>query len=398
MTQVCWKCGAPPKASLTLASLLEPLPPNPPPVIHLLNTNDAPIDSEIQVVQEIVSAGEDRMRALDAEIVHLQTTLAQLAERRIETTEHLREHRAILSAVRRVPQELICEIFDLSSAQDRADPEARPPWRLGGISRPWRQYALAYPPLWSFLVVPASKSHLYFWGESWTNRLLCKLETQLLRCSTAPLDIHWATVDVPDSRILDLILPHSNRWRTVSFSMAYSESVLDWLEPVRGKLDRLQNLEVADARRTTFPDVFTTAPNLRYVALPQVPVVNHFPLAYQASIPIPWEQITHYRGEHPFAQQLAILQAAPNLSNCALDIDEPYDFVPPTYTTVTLPRLRRLCLDWVGFLLPVEAPNLEELCSVHSMGLLTRIPLSFADPLALSKSSLCGNVASIPSS
>ncbi|KAJ7259179.1 hypothetical protein B0H12DRAFT_963000, partial [Mycena haematopus] len=113
-----------------------------------LNTNDAPMDSEIPFVEEIVSAGEDRLRALDAEITYLQTTLAQLVQRRIETTEHLHQHRAILSAVRRVPPELICEIFDWSTAQDRAVPGAMPPWWLGTISCPWRQYALAYSPLW----------------------------------------------------------------------------------------------------------------------------------------------------------------------------------------------------------------------------------------------------------
>ncbi|KAJ7200657.1 hypothetical protein B0H12DRAFT_957543, partial [Mycena haematopus] len=113
-----------------------------------LSTNEVPLDSEIPVVREIISDAEDRMRALDAQIVYLQTTLAQLGQRRIETAHHLREHRAILSAVRRVPQELICEIFDLSTAQDRATPDAIPPWRLGFICHPWRQYALTYPPLW----------------------------------------------------------------------------------------------------------------------------------------------------------------------------------------------------------------------------------------------------------
>ncbi|KAJ7206765.1 hypothetical protein GGX14DRAFT_698330 [Mycena pura] len=339
-----------------LESLLEPLPLNPSP--RLLRSNDAPLDPEVFVIRRIVSDGEDRMRALDAHILHLQATLAQLSQRRDETVEHLRVHRAILSPIRRVPMELVCTIFEMASAQNRVK-FGTPLWQLGFICRSWRQYALSYPLLWSSVTVscyPCSESKLQW--------LLSKLRTQLSRATNASLDIYWSCSDDPDSRLLDLILPHSNRWRNVSFHVS-EKCRLDWLLPTSGKLNRLETLEVKYVGATTFPDVFTTAPNLRRVVLTPFRYANRYAPIYLKSIPIPWGQITHYRGYFPGARQVEFLQAAPNLLNCALEIAE--DFVPPTNTTVVLPHIRRLCLDAPASRLNVVAPELEELCFVFGM-------------------------------
>ncbi|KAF7346676.1 F-box domain-containing protein [Mycena sanguinolenta] len=388
---VCCNCGAALNTSPSLVSLLKPLPSSPSPdITRLLKTNDAPLDAEISVVRQIISDDEDRLDALDARILHLQTVLAQLVKRRTQTSKHLRKHRSIASPIRRMPQELICEILDLSTARDRAGHEGKPPWRMGWISRSWRQYALGYPPLWSSFTVPASQA--YPWGEDWITSQLPRLESQLLRSGTGPLNIHWSRFDrkEPSSRILDLMLPHSNRWRTVSFhkppraavrpgrliSMSFpirrpTNVELDWLQPLRGKLDALRRLEMVGLRCTTFLDVFATAPNLCKV------VGISLPPADEASIEVPWKQIKYYRGTYSFAQQVDILQAAPNLLSCTLDItDYDYTFVPPTDTTITLRQLRRLCLDQLGFHLPIVAPNLEELRCVDGQLKIPQI-LSF---------------------
>ncbi|KAJ6454230.1 hypothetical protein C8R45DRAFT_1038404 [Mycena sanguinolenta] len=308
-TDVCSECGAPSKAALAIASLIEPLPPNSSPdVIRLLSANDPPSDAEIPIVRQIIANDEDLMQTLDGQVVHLQNTLAQLMQKRSEIMEHIREHRAILSPLCRIPSELICEIFDLSTAQVRAEPYATPPWRLGCISRSWRQYAVTYPPLWSSLTISALSTY-----PSRENR-------QLPACCLS-LDIYWASIEQnspPDSRILDLILPRSNRWRTVALELDCCTSVLDWLEPVRGELDRLQKLRLVTAQETGITDVFTTAPNLCQIDLRYLPFMNGIPPPYQPSLPISWAQITHYQGHCPWALHIGILETAPNLSSCVL--------------------------------------------------------------------------------
>ncbi|KAJ7194015.1 hypothetical protein GGX14DRAFT_587025 [Mycena pura] len=356
MTQICCKYVALPQM---LESLLEPLPLNPESYVNrLLHSNDVPLDWEAHVIRSIVSDGEDRMCALDAHIFHLQATLVQLFQRRDETVEHLRVHRAILSPIRRMPMELVCTIFALASGQNT------PPWRLGFICRSWRHYALSYPILWSSITVPCYPQFY----ERKTQRLLSKLQTQLSRATNASLDVHWSCKD-PDYRLLGLILPHSNCWRNVSFHVP-NKCRLDWLLPTSGKLDRLETLEVENFGATTFPDVFTTAPNLRRVVL--TPLANrdrYTPPIYLKSIPIPWGQITHYRGVFPGVRQVEFLQAAPNLLNCALEIAECSNFRPPANTTIRLPHLRRLCLDGAASLLNVMAPELDELCFKFAFGM-----------------------------
>ncbi|KAJ6503559.1 hypothetical protein C8R45DRAFT_569668 [Mycena sanguinolenta] len=371
--ELCSRDGTVKEGLMTPILFLEPLPPSfSADITRLLSTNDAPVDAEIIIVRQIILDAEARLRALDGQAVyyHLLTTTAQIEE-------HLRQHRAILSAVRRIPAELICEIFDLATAQSRAGPRGKPPWRLGWICRPWRKYALDNPPLWSSLIIPACTSvsatreaqlrgcisriwweyvldYLPLWSSfaiptyasPARNRgitsLLARLEIQLLRSAAASLDIHWLRVTgySPDSRILNLVLPHSNRWRAVSFSIVSGKSVVNWLEPVRGKLDHLLKLEFANvAHEISFSDVFMTAPDLRQVVFDE----GVDPYA-TASIPIPWGQITHYGGPCSFAHQIPILEVASNLSNCALDMRRNVISAADTNAPVILPELRRLYL------------------------------------------------------
>ncbi|KAF7346653.1 F-box domain-containing protein [Mycena sanguinolenta] len=189
-TQVCCICGADPNASPSLTALLEPLPASSSlNIARLLNTNDVPQDADIPPIQQTIVAAEDRLCALDAQILPLKAALAQLVQRRTKIAEHLREHRAVLSVVRRVPPDLICEIFDLATVRSRAGPGA-PPWRLGCISRSWRQYTVEYPLLWSCLTIPESPL-----DQGVMTTCLSALRTQLLRSGAASLDIYWSAVD-----------------------------------------------------------------------------------------------------------------------------------------------------------------------------------------------------------
>ncbi|KAJ6462152.1 hypothetical protein C8R45DRAFT_940962 [Mycena sanguinolenta] len=125
-TPAVWRCDT--WMAGTLSSLLEPLPRLSPELTRLLTSNDVPLDSEIPVIRQIIRDVEARLLALDAHNVHLPTSMA-------ETEQYLISHRAMLSAVRRVPAELICEIFDFATAQSRAEPFVAPHWHLGAISQ-----------------------------------------------------------------------------------------------------------------------------------------------------------------------------------------------------------------------------------------------------------------------
>lgn len=145
MAQTCWQCGAPPKTAHETAS------PESPPLLsphRLLTSNDVPLDSETPVVRNIISDSQNELDALNSQINNLEAAMAPLIQKRDRIAEHIRQHRAILSAVRRAPPELVCEIMAFAqSSDDDEDPPNKPPWSLGHICQSWRQCVLAYPAL-----------------------------------------------------------------------------------------------------------------------------------------------------------------------------------------------------------------------------------------------------------
>ncbi|KAJ7511569.1 hypothetical protein B0H11DRAFT_1679530, partial [Mycena galericulata] len=119
-----------------------------------LTSNDVPLDSDIPHIYNTISDLQGPVDVLDVQINDVQTTLARLILQRNEAAESLRQLRAIVSPVRRVPSDVLCEIFTLASTGTRSmagdlDIVNPPPWTLAGICRHWRYAALSSPLLWS---------------------------------------------------------------------------------------------------------------------------------------------------------------------------------------------------------------------------------------------------------
>ncbi|KAJ6447803.1 hypothetical protein C8R47DRAFT_999689, partial [Mycena vitilis] len=149
MSQLCPNCEAP---SRTLA-LLDPPPAASPNLAHLLTSNEPPLESEVPFIHKAIADAQGRIQPLDeqigslkAQIHDLPAALFQFRSRRDEVAENVRRHQSVISPIRRVPAELICEIFLAVSLPD--DAVNKPPWYLGHICRSWREYALAYSCLW----------------------------------------------------------------------------------------------------------------------------------------------------------------------------------------------------------------------------------------------------------
>jgi hypothetical protein len=81
------------------------------PVSHLLNTNCLPSDEEIQQIRPIVAKGDNDLSHLDAKIALIEATIDALHAQREEIQEHVDAHRALLSPIRRLPEDIMEEIF-----------------------------------------------------------------------------------------------------------------------------------------------------------------------------------------------------------------------------------------------------------------------------------------------
>ncbi|KAJ7888109.1 hypothetical protein B0H14DRAFT_1213709 [Mycena olivaceomarginata] len=210
MTQLCWQCGALPKpATASESPETEPLHN----FHHLIISNNVPLDSEIPFIRGIVSDGQSQVVTLNSQIDNLRAAITRLSQKRDKIAKNICQHRAILSPVRRVPPELVCEILVLSLlSDDQEDPTNNPPWHLGHICRLWRYYVSTYPALWSSITIPSSPS------SSDHHPLISMIETQLVRSADTLLRVCWSLH--PDRRTadpgsVDLILAQSSRWKSL---------------------------------------------------------------------------------------------------------------------------------------------------------------------------------------
>ncbi|KAJ7679156.1 hypothetical protein DFH06DRAFT_1165846 [Mycena polygramma] len=348
MAPSCWQCGAPPtapSAPIPVTSSID--------LTHLLTSNEGPFDSELPVIRDIVSKGQEEVDAFNSQIATLDAQRARLVGERDQISEHVRQHRAILSTIRRVPPELVGEIFALTLPGEGEDAANLAPWYLGHICRSWRRYALGHSFLWTSITIPSSSSPV---------EVSLRIETQLLRSATAPLHVRWLSDEdgsIPDSRALAFVLAHSSRWSALSLTVTHYNVNLGWLYAAAGRLLALETLTVVDDKHTFIPDIFSAAPRLRKIFS-----VTWNYRSYTPHIRFPWSQLTHFRGRITDADSLS---AASNMLSCALnfvpggefnpmDDDDPDDSPP-----APLPRLRRLCVTMPRFLHRIRAPLLEEL-------------------------------------
>ncbi|KAJ7757453.1 hypothetical protein B0H16DRAFT_1536695 [Mycena metata] len=321
---------------------------------QLLTSNDAPLDSDIPIIRAVISDGETHVDALNKQIHDLQLTLAGLVQRRDKMAEQVRQHHAIVSPVRRLP------------------PEKRPPWHVGHICQSWRHTALCYPLLWSSVAVSSTSSPQYTTG----------VQTQLLRSVNAPLDIYCGnapyTIDAYSSWFA-LVIPQSCRWRTLHI---HNLGGFDWLRPVEGRLDQLEELTITSCFGANIPDVFTTAPNLRRAIFTDTAFSDRSPF-----VPLPWGQITHYRGPYPPERPIDILKAAQKLLFWEIDFSVHADAPLNPTTPTLLPRLRGLSVGIAFVLSQLTTPQLETLVLriARSLFLSILLPLIHRSSCTLNK-------------
>ncbi|KAJ7659073.1 hypothetical protein DFH06DRAFT_435956 [Mycena polygramma] len=327
---------------------------------HLLSTNNPPSDVEISLIRDSITDDSLRMNALNAQIDTLSALLARLIVERDGMADRLQKYSAVLSPVRRIPAELVCEIFlrtlpdQRSIDDDTADPA---PWYLGHVSRTWRHIATGFPLLWRTVSV--------YHSEDLHHQPLAMLQAQLERSSGAPLDLNlgWWADRIDDALpLLDVLLPHSNRWDCLRLSCNAGPyaMLLPFFRPVEGQLAQLKRLEFnigkydhGSPRMSS--DCFSVAPCLREVFL-----ISPDFYEYSPTILLPWQQITHYRAFLPADEFFDIFRAASNLVEATLQTDDDIE-EGVNDTVLALPHLRRLYVAYASLLTQITAPLLEYL-------------------------------------
>ncbi|KAK7052908.1 hypothetical protein VNI00_004228 [Paramarasmius palmivorus] len=199
------------------------------PFENLLHTNYVPSPAERKHIKLLRNHARSNLS-------QLEQLLATLNRRRHELLEQLVHPQPILSPTRRIPCEVLSRIFLFCTPQEdipcrefaTPDSPQDAPQILAAVCRLWRQVASNNPLLWTCVYVsfPAFRGPTA-WPCYRTTILHCqeKLRLWLARSRQVPVAIIVNVNPLPGHlllerrlchRVIEQLLPHSYRWRSLS--------------------------------------------------------------------------------------------------------------------------------------------------------------------------------------
>ncbi|TRM63782.1 hypothetical protein BD626DRAFT_568409 [Schizophyllum amplum] len=326
----------------------------------------------------IPSTIRDRLAEFNASIEREEEKLgllvAQLQDVLLRAQRQRSLNNALLSSIRRLPPEVLSEIFLHAAADQRKMDLTKPGhhYHFARVCHLWRFVALTTPALWtdvSVKTVETPNIHNLFAHEfplAGEYPLRVRLEHPAWH---AKLDEGRAT------RSWDLLLQQSHRWQTLDLALDYHVFCGMTPQPVSCiSLETLSSsLGVVDLERLTgssaeVPSIFSSladAPRLRRVEL----ITGLIPGTHSLRFPASW-RLSHLVLEVKACGSLArllslIRQLAPTLRTFSLDIIRAMaTFLPPPLNEdVRFPKLVEFtCFRGACFLFQhIAAPKLSSL-------------------------------------
>lgn len=268
------------------------------PVPHLLGTNGVPSEEQTKRISSFAIAAKAELSRLESQMDALSLTHAQM-------TRQLEEHTALLSPIRRLPPELLAEIFQHSLPSYPQTPRtSQAPLLLCRVCSQWRSISMSTSSLWCSIGIDIEAPST-----------LVTLQTMLERSgSRHSLDIslhfppgqsvkHYTYDGHITEKILSAIISVSSRWRDL-----YIQNVpFSWAQRIYNipakDLASLESLTLLSDFRLTSSDVtatddqrgFTLSPDGFRSALAFQKLSLSGPLAYMPTLSLhyPLNQITH---------------------------------------------------------------------------------------------------------
>ncbi|KAJ7354479.1 hypothetical protein DFH08DRAFT_985094 [Mycena albidolilacea] len=160
-----------------------------------LGTNYCPKDNEVFEIQALLVEPTLRLKNLDDEIAELQKAIDKLVEERDGLGVYVDAHKALISPARRLPLDIIQEIFVACIPKRRncVMSASEAPVLLGRICSSWRALSLTTPRLWASLHIVEPPRERY--GSPYTvvdEKVAQRLDTMKMwlgRSGQCPLSI-----------------------------------------------------------------------------------------------------------------------------------------------------------------------------------------------------------------
>ncbi|RXW14288.1 hypothetical protein EST38_g11566 [Candolleomyces aberdarensis] len=330
------------------------------PFAQHLHTNYVPSTSELNHLRSLVDERQNSVDTLDREI-------EALAERRDEHAKFVKEHSALLSPIRRVPNDILSLIFlaclPHNSSRQRLTglSAAHPALVVSHVCQRWRQLSFNTPLLWSVIDIDVPKPpscREYKLDDAmaqWERQMQVIFEMTefwISRSASCPLTLSFSggltfprptilteeTVSAGQqklSRIIDVLCDVSHRWKSAYLSVELGDEdsgVARFFRIPSDSTPLLENLSVIVF--LTSP-IFITEPSKKESVLNMtmggglVKAPSLCRLAVGClwtsplSLPINWANITEISLGHPAYQSdpsfpLSLLAMCINLTRCSI--------------------------------------------------------------------------------
>lgn len=314
---------------------------------------------------------ERNLAAIKALVERMRKSLYKMQEEEWDMATIAALHKRALSPLRRLPNELLREIFLFAVVDNPASLDARiGPWPISQVCGSWRSIVLSTPRLWSSILIhcPLKKVANSPWSQFDTEityrdaKFIPKssipiLKTILTRSSVTLLDIVF-DITIPSMMSQAALLIPSltkvcRRWRSIHLKALHG--LVKYFDQAKSNVDFLEELMI-DVRCFSASDearlfeTFLRAPKLRKVCLGRYP---------RLKLRLPWPQITHFHHTLAGPYQPAIFKLFPNATH--LDIDGPdKPDNESTGSSIRVEHVRQLNLTGSGKMLGwLTLPSLE---------------------------------------
>ncbi|KAK0194884.1 hypothetical protein F5146DRAFT_263002 [Armillaria mellea] len=246
--ETCPGCSCPNHAPTRYLDSIYPLP-----VTHnvdlsrLQSTNAVPLPCEVDAVNGAILVAEQQLKqiqqqttqlahsrdALMGQVTRINAQIVALTQRCEETKARIKASRKVLSVVRRLPMEILQEIFlatvdfpprmSWSSAGQMWSVDSSTPiislWDIELVSKGWRSALLSCARAWSYIVI--RDASLFDLGYS----EVIRLGRQLRRAQNHPLSIFIHEPQrrrIRTSHLIVCLIPFADKIHTMHLSVSYN--------------------------------------------------------------------------------------------------------------------------------------------------------------------------------
>lgn len=338
---------------------------------RLLETNIAPTQEEAKLIQLSLSREVEEITSLETQITQLQTTLNLLILEREDRRARIRAKQGVLSAIRRIPPEIVAQIFIrcLRTDDDEYKDDLPPfpnvgPLVLTRICSGWKQVALNLPQLWSKLSINFDYIPLMFRprpAQTSYPRLADLARFWISRASTVPLTVRFRCRQVADfnSEIAHTVMNPANRLGDITLECS-EQLMLACLSSMVGALGDLEAVNLRGLgdflpqQWTRAPPIFNSSPKLQRFS-----IRNITPSIFGNILTtMPWGQLTeltinlarpldHYGPMTPLTCYKILRQCLNLVTFCVSMDEEPSNVMQVHTPVITLEHMRKLDVRFI---------------------------------------------------